>query len=105
VGATISENVLFNVKAGGMHRNHCALWSKYQVAEFGTVRGGHTKKLATATQPHFPKKIADFRQATGFQISRYTLRKLMFDPLTSSEAGVFVRQSGAFILCSVSFIV
>jgi hypothetical protein len=40
---------------------------------------GTPRKLATATQPQFPRKIADFKQATGFQISRLTLRKHMFD--------------------------
>jgi hypothetical protein len=40
---------------------------------------GTRKKLAIATQPQFPRKIADFKQATGFQISRRTLRKLAFD--------------------------
>jgi hypothetical protein len=34
---------------------------------------------ATATQPRFPRKIADFKQTNGFQISRHTLRKLTFD--------------------------
>jgi hypothetical protein len=38
-----------------------------------------SRKLATATQPKFPKNIVDFKQATGFQISWRTLRKLMFD--------------------------
>jgi hypothetical protein len=36
-------------------------------------------KLATATQPHFLRNVANFKQATGFQIFRRTLRKLMFD--------------------------
>jgi hypothetical protein len=40
---------------------------------------GTPRKLATATQLKFQEKIADFKQATGFQISRRTLRKLMFD--------------------------
>jgi hypothetical protein len=30
-------------------------------------------------QQQFPRKITDFKQATGFQISRHTLRKLMFE--------------------------
>jgi hypothetical protein len=34
------------------------------------------RKLATATQLQFPRNVADFKQATGFQISRRTLRKL-----------------------------
>jgi hypothetical protein len=34
---------------------------------------GTPKKLATATQPQFPRKVANFKQATGFQISRHTL--------------------------------
>jgi hypothetical protein len=29
-------------------------------------------------QPQFFKNVADFKQATGFQISRRTLRKLLF---------------------------
>jgi hypothetical protein len=37
------------------------------------------RKLATATQPQFPRNVADFKQAIGFQISRRTLRKLTFD--------------------------
>jgi hypothetical protein len=40
---------------------------------------GTPRKLAKATQQQFPRKIADFKQATGFQISRRTLRKLMFE--------------------------
>jgi hypothetical protein len=40
---------------------------------------GTPRKLATATQPQFSRKIADFKQSTGFQISRRTLRKLTFD--------------------------
>jgi hypothetical protein len=39
---------------------------------------GIPRKLTTTTQPQFPKKIADFKQATGFQINRRTLRKFMF---------------------------
>jgi hypothetical protein len=38
-----------------------------------------TRKLETATQPHFPRKIADFKQAAGFYVSRRTLRKLTFE--------------------------
>jgi hypothetical protein len=41
--------------------------------------GGTVRKLATATQPQFPRKIAHFKQATGFQISSRTLKKLTFD--------------------------
>jgi hypothetical protein len=40
---------------------------------------GAPKKLATATQPQLPRNVTDFKQATGFQISRLTLSKLMFD--------------------------
>jgi hypothetical protein len=40
---------------------------------------GTPRKLATATQPQFPRNITNFKQATGFQISRRTLRKLVFD--------------------------
>jgi hypothetical protein len=40
---------------------------------------GTPRKLATATQPQFPRKITDFKQATGFQTSRRTQRKLAFD--------------------------
>jgi hypothetical protein len=40
---------------------------------------GIPRKLATVTQRQFPGKIADFKQRTGFQISRGTLRKLMFE--------------------------
>jgi hypothetical protein len=38
---------------------------------------GTPRNLATATQPQFPRKIANFKEATGFQISRPTLRKLV----------------------------
>jgi hypothetical protein len=34
----------------------------------GSVVSGTQKKLATATQPQFPREITDFKQATGFQI-------------------------------------
>jgi hypothetical protein len=40
---------------------------------------GIPKKLATATQPQFPRNVAGFKQATGFQISSRTLKKLMSD--------------------------
>jgi hypothetical protein len=40
---------------------------------------GTPRKLATATQPQYPRNVADFKQATGFQISRRTLRKLIFE--------------------------
>jgi hypothetical protein len=40
---------------------------------------GTPKKLATATQRQPPRNVTDFKQATGFQISRCTLRKLLFD--------------------------
>jgi hypothetical protein len=40
---------------------------------------GTPRKVATAKQPQFPRKIADFKQATSFQISRCKLRKLTFD--------------------------
>jgi hypothetical protein len=51
------------------------------------------RKLATATQPQYPRKIADFKQATGFLINRRTLMKLTFDYLLiSSQVGVFVLQ-------------
>jgi hypothetical protein len=33
------------------------------------------RKLATATQLQFPRKIADLKQATGFQISGLTVKK------------------------------
>jgi hypothetical protein len=57
-----------------------------------TWEKGTPKKLATATQPQFPKDVTDFKQATGFQISRRTLRKLISDELiTSSQMGVFIR--------------
>jgi hypothetical protein len=39
---------------------------------------GSLRKLATATQPKFPRKITDFKQATVFQISRRKMRKFMF---------------------------
>jgi hypothetical protein len=40
----------------------------------------HTaEKLATATQPQLSGNVTDFKQASGFQISRRTLRKLEFD--------------------------
>jgi hypothetical protein len=41
------------------------------------------RKLATATQSQFPKNVADIKQATDFQLSRRTLRKL--DQLLSSS--------------------
>jgi hypothetical protein len=37
------------------------------------------KKLATATQAQLPRNVTDFKQATGFQISRHTLRNLIFE--------------------------
>jgi hypothetical protein len=37
-----------------------------------------TRKLATARQLQFLRKITDFKQATDFQISKCTPRKLMF---------------------------
>jgi hypothetical protein len=37
------------------------------------------KKLATATKLQLPRSVTDFKQATGFQISRRTLRKFVFD--------------------------
>jgi hypothetical protein len=40
---------------------------------------GTPKKLATAMHPQLPRNVTDFKQATGFQISRRTLRELMFD--------------------------
>jgi hypothetical protein len=40
---------------------------------------GTPKKLATATQPQFPPKIACFKKATGFRINRRSLRKIAFD--------------------------
>jgi hypothetical protein len=40
---------------------------------------GTPRKLATATRPQFSRSVADFKQATGFQIMRHTLRKLIFD--------------------------
>jgi hypothetical protein len=40
---------------------------------------GTPSKLATATQPQLSRNVADFKQATIFQLSRRTLRKLMFD--------------------------
>jgi hypothetical protein len=40
---------------------------------------GTPRKLAIATQPQFPRKIADFKHAIGFQISRCKLKKLTFD--------------------------
>jgi hypothetical protein len=40
---------------------------------------GTPRKLPTAMQPQFLRKIATFKQAAGFQISRSTLRKLMFE--------------------------
>jgi hypothetical protein len=39
---------------------------------------GTPKKLANPTQPQLPKNVTHFKQATGFQISRCTLRKLLF---------------------------
>jgi hypothetical protein len=40
---------------------------------------GTPKKLATARQPQLPRNVTDFKQATGFHISRRTLKKLIFD--------------------------
>jgi hypothetical protein len=45
----------------------------------GGLGRGHTRKLATTTQPQFSRNIADLKHATGFQNIRRTLRKLMFD--------------------------
>jgi hypothetical protein len=36
-------------------------------------------KVATAKQPQLPKNVTNFNQATGFQINRRTLRRLVFD--------------------------
>jgi hypothetical protein len=49
------------------------------VAFLVSMSEGTPKKLATATQPQFPRKIAYSKQATVFQIGRRTLRKLAFD--------------------------
>jgi hypothetical protein len=49
------------------------------VAFLISVDEGTPRRLATATQPQFPRKIADFKQETGFQISRHILRNLTFD--------------------------
>jgi hypothetical protein len=38
-----------------------------------------SKKLATTMELQLPKNVTYFKHATGFQISRRTLRKLMFD--------------------------
>jgi hypothetical protein len=46
----------------------------------------------------FREKIADFKQATDFQISRRTLRKLT---LTSTQDGVFARQFRELHFCNV----
>jgi hypothetical protein len=40
---------------------------------------GTPRKMATAMQPQFLREVTDFKQATCFQISRCTLRKLMFE--------------------------
>jgi hypothetical protein len=57
------------------------MWCSYN-----NLKGeGTPRKLATATQPQFPRKIANFKQATGFQISRHTLRKLTFEQLFTSS--------------------
>jgi hypothetical protein len=40
---------------------------------------GTPRKLATAMQLQFPRNVADLKQATGFQLSRRTQRKLLFD--------------------------
>jgi hypothetical protein len=34
------------------------------------------KRLTTAMQQELPRNVTDFKQATGFQISRRSLRKL-----------------------------
>jgi hypothetical protein len=58
---TISDNIIFKL------RTSCSNGK------------GTPRKLATATQTQFPKKIADFKQANGFQISKRTLKKLTFE--------------------------
>jgi hypothetical protein len=51
-------------------------------------------------QLQFPRKIANFKQATGFQINRRSLRKLTFDYLlTSYQVGVFFRPFRALLFC------
>jgi hypothetical protein len=40
---------------------------------------GTARQLATTTQPQFPTNFTYFKQAACFQISRHTLRKLLFD--------------------------
>jgi hypothetical protein len=49
------------------------------VAFLVSVGDGTPRKLATATQLQFPRNTAEFKQATGFQICRRTLRKFTFD--------------------------
>jgi hypothetical protein len=46
---------------------------------------GHTKKPATETKTQLHRNVTDFTQATDFQISRYTLRKLMSQQLPTSS--------------------
>jgi hypothetical protein len=65
---------------------HAAFRMKYVVQHlncgevFSDSKGeGTSKKLATATQLQLPKNVTYFKCASGFQIGRRTLRKLMFD--------------------------
>jgi hypothetical protein len=64
------------LKMEGTHFSETSVdfqWTTWRLGE------GTPMKLATATQPQFPRNVADFKQATDFQISRITLRKHMFD--------------------------
>jgi hypothetical protein len=49
------------------------------ISYLGCKFEGTPTKLATATQLQFPRNVTDFKEATGFQITKGTLRKFMFD--------------------------
>jgi hypothetical protein len=58
----------------------CPLVNTQQLnQQLRSKRKSTSKKLAVATQRQFPRNIIDIKQATGFQISSRTLRKLMLD--------------------------
>jgi hypothetical protein len=61
---TCGENIIKAMYGGGLAR---------------MLGRGHTKEIGNCKATVISGKIADFKQATGFRISRRTLRKLLFD--------------------------
>jgi hypothetical protein len=86
---TFKQNVLSTLSA--LFYDLCTgkMWA---VWASGTSSGeGTPRKLATATQPTLPRNYADFKEATGFQISWRTLRKLFVPSLETNEILARVR--------------